>query len=83
MPHAVRQGIFTVDQKGEIGAATEADRAEVDRAEVDRVKAVIVDDGIKAAVEGIIENTPKIAHTKTFRYDREANIRIGIIETTF
>ena len=65
-----------MDQKGEIGAATE-----VDRAEVDRVEAATVDDGITAVVEGTIENTPKIAHTKTFRYDREADIRIGIIET--
>ena len=83
MPHAVRREIFIVDRNGEIEAATEVDRAEANRAGADRARAVTVGDGTKAAVEGIIENTQKTAHTKTCRYDREANIRIGIIETTF
>lgn len=68
MPHVVRQGIFNADQKGEIGAATGADQAGADRAEADRVKAVTVDDGITAAVEGTIENTQKAAHTKMYKF---------------
>ena len=63
MPHAVRGEILKVDREGARGVATEADQAEADQAE-----AATVDGGIAAAVEGIIENTQKVAHTKMYRY---------------
>ena len=60
MPHAGQEEILKVDLLGAIEAVAEADQA----------KAVTVGVGIEAAAEDTIENIQKVAHTRTFSFER-------------
>ena len=60
MPHAGQEEILKVDPAGARGAVIEADQA----------KAVTVGVDIEAAADDTTGNIQKVAHTRTFSFER-------------